>query len=160
MPSAQMIASPVKTPRLPSSQLTSVPWRVQDCAMAGEAAPAAMANIEIENRSVRVIVMPPSAVFIAATVNRRAGRPSGSQPRQASYWKSAEITLYIQSIGEISETSARAPLPNPSCPFKRGHPERWPSGLRRTLGKRVCGKPYRGFESHSLRQPNSDRRTS
>jgi hypothetical protein len=29
--------------------------------------------------------------------------------------------------------------------------ERWPSGLRRTLGKRVCGKLYRGFESHSLR---------
>jgi hypothetical protein len=23
--------------------------------------------------------------------------------------------------------------------------------LRRTLGKRVCGKPYRGFESLSLR---------
>ena len=31
-------------------------------------------------------------------------------------------------------------------------PEGWPSGLRRTLGKRVYGKPYRGFESHSLRQ--------
>src|SRR5436190_7727368 len=30
--------------------------------------------------------------------------------------------------------------------------ERWPSGLRRSLGKRVYGKPYRGFESHSLRQ--------
>src|ERR1700747_3608472 len=30
-------------------------------------------------------------------------------------------------------------------------PERWPSGLRRTLGKRVYGKPYRGFESHPLR---------
>ena len=29
--------------------------------------------------------------------------------------------------------------------------ERWPSGLRRTLGKRVYGKPYRGFESRSLR---------
>jgi hypothetical protein len=29
--------------------------------------------------------------------------------------------------------------------------EGWPSGLRRTLGKRVYGKPYRGFESHSLR---------
>src|SRR6202521_918191 len=42
-------------------------------------------------------------------------------------------------------------LQKSSCPFKRGHPERWPSGLRRTLGKRVCGKPYRGFESHSLR---------
>lgn len=42
-------------------------------------------------------------------------------------------------------------MPNAARPFKRGHPERWPSGLRRTLGKRVCGKPYRGFESHSLR---------
>ena len=43
-------------------------------------------------------------------------------------------------------------MPNAARPFKKGHPERWPSGLRRTLGKRVCGKPYRGFESHSLRQ--------
>src|SRR5262245_38231971 len=34
---------------------------------------------------------------------------------------------------------------------EEGEPERWPSGLRRTLGKRVCGKLYRGFESHSLR---------
>src|SRR5215510_2630693 len=33
-------------------------------------------------------------------------------------------------------------------PFAEG----WPSGLRRTLGKRVYGKPYRGFESHSLRR--------
>ena len=31
-------------------------------------------------------------------------------------------------------------------------PEGWPSGLRRTLGKRVCVHAYRGFESHSLRQ--------
>ena len=30
--------------------------------------------------------------------------------------------------------------------------ERWPSGLRRTLGKRVKGKIFHGFESHSLRQ--------
>ncbi len=29
--------------------------------------------------------------------------------------------------------------------------EGWPSGRRRTLGVRVCGKPYRGFESLSLR---------
>jgi hypothetical protein len=35
--------------------------------------------------------------------------------------------------------------------------EGWPSGLRRTLGKRVYGKPYRGFESHSLRQAWSQR---
>ena len=32
------------------------------------------------------------------------------------------------------------------------YPERWPSGLRRTLGKRVYVNAYRGFESHSLRQ--------
>ena len=31
-------------------------------------------------------------------------------------------------------------------------PERWPSGLRRTPGTRVCVQAYRGFESHSLRQ--------
>jgi hypothetical protein len=31
--------------------------------------------------------------------------------------------------------------------------ERWPSGLRRSLGKRVYGKLYRGFESRPLRQP-------
>ena len=30
--------------------------------------------------------------------------------------------------------------------------EGWPSGLRRTLGKRVCVKAYRGFKSHSLRR--------
>ena len=29
--------------------------------------------------------------------------------------------------------------------------ERWPSGRRRTLGKRVYGQPYQGFESLSLR---------
>jgi hypothetical protein len=45
----------------------------------------------------------------------------------------------------------RAHLQNSPCRFKRGPKERWPSGLRRTLGKRVCGKLYRGFESHSLR---------
>ena len=33
--------------------------------------------------------------------------------------------------------------------FKRK--ERWPSGLRRTLGKCVYPHRYRGFESHSLR---------
>lgn len=29
--------------------------------------------------------------------------------------------------------------------------ERWPSGLRRTLGERVTSNGVRGFESHSLR---------
>ena len=35
-------------------------------------------------------------------------------------------------------------------------PKGWASGLRRTLGKRVYGKPYRGFESHSLRHELSN----
>ena len=34
--------------------------------------------------------------------------------------------------------------------------ERWPSGLRRPLGKRVYGKPYRGFESLPLRHVLSE----
>ncbi len=31
--------------------------------------------------------------------------------------------------------------------------EGWPSGLRRTPGKRVCEQSHRGFESRSLRHP-------
>src|SRR6185312_4415999 len=34
----------------------------------------------------------------------------------------------------------------------RDFAEGWPSGLRRTPGKCVCGKPYRGFESRPFRQ--------
>ena len=49
--------------------------------------------------------------------------------------------------------------PSGVCPMARmlllgralGVLERWPSGLRRTLGKRVCVKAYPGFESLSLR---------
>src|SRR2546423_9292725 len=44
-----------------------------------------------------------------------------------------------------------SPCKKPHAPSREGSAEEWPSGLRRTLGKRVCGKPYRGFESHSLR---------
>ena len=33
--------------------------------------------------------------------------------------------------------------------------ERWQSGRSRYLGKVVQGQPYRGFESHSLRQINT-----
>ena len=36
--------------------------------------------------------------------------------------------------------------------------EGWPSGLRRTLGKRVCVDAYRGFESHPLRHIPVQRR--
>src|SRR5450432_2490862 len=59
---------------------------------------------------------------------------------------------YFQLLVGISDRACRIRLQKSSCRFKRRHPERWPSGLRRTLGKRVCGKPYRGFESRSLRQ--------
>lgn len=66
---------------------------------------------------------------------------------------------WVGQIGDFYQpfggNLARMPPPrlqNAPDPAKRGPPERWPSGLRRTLGKRVCGKPYRGFESHSLRQ--------
>ena len=65
----------------------------------------------------------------------------------------SKYPIFSINWGNLSKP-ARAPLQKPSCPFKRGPPERWPSGLRRTLGKRVCGKPYRGFESHSLRHPS------
>src|SRR5207248_2735886 len=61
-PSAQTIASPAKMPRRPSSQLTSVPWRVHACAIAGEAVLAAIATIERENKSAGEIIMP-SSVF-------------------------------------------------------------------------------------------------
>jgi hypothetical protein len=51
VPSAQMIASPVKTPRRPSSQLTSTPCLVQAFAIAGPAAHAAAADRQTENTS-------------------------------------------------------------------------------------------------------------
>ena len=47
---------------------------------------------------------------------------------------------------------ARRVVARPAAAMFRRGTEGWPSGLRRTLGKRVCVKAYRGFESHSLRQ--------
>src|ERR1700761_1481199 len=55
-------------------------------------------------------------------------------------------------VVEMATAMAAVPCQTRSAPSREGLTERWPSGLRRTLGKRVCGKPYRGFESHSLRQ--------
>jgi hypothetical protein len=60
---------------------------------------------------------------------------------------------YIQLFAEISAIARALTCKTRHAPSREEHPERWPSGLRRTLGKRVCGKPYRGFESHSLRHP-------
>src|SRR6266446_7068505 len=95
----------------------------------------------------------PSSTDRVVTYRRRSWPDSGFKARQsANYPTRSDQNYQINSMnwGNFSGL-ARPPLQNQSCPFKRGPPERWPSGLRRTLGKRVCGKPYRGFESHSLR---------
>ena len=73
------------------------------------------------------------------------------EARPASGRQISKINEVNQSVAEIAPRAAAVTCKKSSRPFKTGHPERWPSGLRRTLGKRVCGKPYRGFESHSLR---------
>src|SRR5581483_1592425 len=65
--------------------------------------------------------------------------------------------LMESMCGEVAEwlkahqRALRASLRDGACALWRACAERWPSGLRRTLGKRVYGKPYRGFESHPLR---------
>ena len=50
--------SPAKIPRRPSSQLTSTPCRVQACASTGPAGTPANAEIRIENKSARVMIIP------------------------------------------------------------------------------------------------------
>ena len=105
--------------------------------------------------SARSIVMPPPQAGLPL-INRRASPVFGSrlQPGNPAIAEKEKLSNIIQSVVEIIGPASAVPCKSPSCPFKRGHPERWPSGLRRTLGKRVCGKPYRGFESHSLRHGN------
>ena len=66
-----------------------------------------------------------------------------------------QIIEPIQLVAEIYPMAPALTCKTRPAPSREEHPERWPSGLRRTLGKRVCGKPYRGFESHSLRHPYS-----
>ena len=51
----------------------------------------------------------------------------------------------------LSASFPRRPTDRAPCQKKPDFPERWPSGRRRTLGKRVYPRGYRGFESHSLR---------
>src|ERR1700680_999594 len=62
-----------------------------------------------------------------------------------------QIIQLIQLFAENSAITGSLTCKSRHGPSREVHPERWPSGLRRTLGKRVGGKPYRGFESHSLR---------
>src|SRR5229473_3960180 len=74
------------------------------------------------------------------------------QNRKARHSRQYQIIQPIQLFAEISAITPALTCKSRHAPSREEHPERWPSGLRRTLGKRVCGKPYRGFESHSLRQ--------
>jgi hypothetical protein len=72
VPSGQMIASSDSNPRLPSSQLTASPSRVQACASAGQAVLATIADIRIENTS------PPIDGDVALRLLNRRYRRSSS----------------------------------------------------------------------------------
>ena len=91
-------------------------------------------------------------------ISGRAVGPEGSSPAVRTRdspdpaGNRGRLMIFISDLEEIWSERPRPGLQNAADPAKRGPPERWPSGLRRTLGKRVCGKPYRGFESHPLRQ--------
>src|SRR6266404_7809767 len=74
------------------------------------------------------------------------------QNRKEGRSRQYQIVQPVQLVAESSAMTPTLTCKTRHAPSREEHPERWPSGLRRTLGKRVCGKPYRGFESHSLRQ--------
>lgn len=147
-----------KHPAPPSSQLTSVPALMQLCASAG---PAPIAAATTRPRIANVRFTPPSTTDLPCS--RRHGKDSGSTGRT----RAPIPTANPAEKPSCSKNLRKFPLPPPlslakSAPSlqERALPERWPSGLRRTLGKRVCGKPYRGFESHSLRHFAPKFRTS
>ena len=90
VPFGQIIASPDRMPRLPSSQLAAVPCRVQACASAGPAPAAASADNRIENTSRRDgHVTPPPGVLplrqsSASTAFRFSARGSKRPASKAS----------------------------------------------------------------------------
>src|SRR5206468_10623159 len=100
VPSAHTIASPIKAPRLPSSQLTSVPCRVHACAMAGDGVVAARENTEIENRSARAIILP-SPAFHCRYLELSPRVRSRFKPAASPDRPDPVNTLHIQAIGEI-----------------------------------------------------------
>jgi hypothetical protein len=141
-------------PRRLSSHVTSTPTRVQVCAAAGATAPSPKGAMASRSASARWMVMP--CLFgcggmqtVVAVDRSGVHRHQPGENAESGYLE--KIANAIQSVMELNGAACRTPLQKTSCPFKRGPSERWPSGLRRTLGKRVCGKLYRGFESHSLR---------
>ena len=151
VPSAQMIASPDSMPRRPSSQLTSTPCTGAGLRQRRRRAARRIADIKIENASARSIVMSPLRRWNRRHIQSSSVTGFRFSVQQAQGPAQKCRIIDYSMVVEISAVAAALTCKSRHAPFKRGHPERWPSGLRRTLGKRVCGKLYRGFESHSLR---------
>src|SRR5262249_1039955 len=92
----------------------------------------------------------PEAVHFADREDRgedeRGGDRNESDPAQEGVLHDEQI-LPVAGRGQ-----RRFPTRRASYTFAPPLAESCPSGLRSTLGKRVCGKPYPGFESLTLRQ--------
>ncbi len=71
------------------------------------------------------------------------------------YCRSAGWYALRPTVNSENELTVLRPPARLSMLREASNVERCPSGLRSTLGKRVCGKPHRGFESHPLRHPNA-----
>src|SRR5215468_2017735 len=124
VPSGQMIASPVKMPRRPSSQVTSVPWRVQFCAMAEETVATAAAETRRENTSARVIIATvPYWSLLAdlafALLSRRRTAMFGSKRTPNGSAAEPNYAIIPTNWGNFWH-GARPPLQNPPCPVMRG----------------------------------------
>jgi hypothetical protein len=63
---------------------------------------------------------------------------------------SSNLTLSVVAVGHWPVAVGERPTANGPWPTA-AVPDGWPSGLRCTPGKRVYGKPYRGFESLPIR---------
>src|SRR5262249_34647025 len=119
VPSGQMMASPVKMPRRPSSQVTSVPWRVQFCAMAEEAVATAAAERRSENTSARVIIATVPLLFGFRPAQSSAIRPGPVQTGFKRVPGRAELRNYSNEVRKFLAWRP-APLQNRPCPVMRG----------------------------------------
>ena len=85
--------------------------------------------------------------FIGPSGVRHHGSGHGTRPgvRRQGPWRRAGAKKRLPGLGPaLARTAARSIVPAARTgPFFNdgAPPEGWPSGLRRTLGKRVYGKP-------------------
>ena len=161
--------------------LSPWPFRVNELMVEGEARPLpAEGRFSDEDAMKTWLASPERVVFrarLAAAVGcdrpRRYSAPRGPRslptahagfraprPRSSSGWIVQPPCAPLSAHGPRRGLHARrgrcyAPRLRP---FSSKHEtEGWPSGRRRTPGKCVYGKPYRGFESRPLRHPGSGR---